>query len=67
VSEYRNALGGIGAPAPRAMPAEEPAPSFNSKPNPAGNGEGSFYGDWKRAKPQPLSDNQRLDPSPRRR
>lgn len=67
MAEYKNALGGISAPPPRAMPAES-APAFsNSKPNPAGNGEGSFYGDWKRGKPQPITDAQRIDPSPRRR
>jgi hypothetical protein len=62
-----NALAGAQVEPPKSMPTTEPVSSFNSKPNPAGNGDGSFYGDWKRGKPQPITDSMRLDSVPRRR
>ncbi len=61
-----NALAGKQAPPPRSMPSE-PARPFNSKPDPAGNGQGSFYGDMKRMPPQPIRPEQRLASEPKRR
>lgn len=62
---YGNAFGGEQADPPRSMPSD--SGGSNSKPQQGYNGEGSFFGDMKRGKPQPISDNQRLKPETRRR
>jgi hypothetical protein len=65
---FGNSFGGDQSAPPTSMPANSGSSGGpNSKPQQGYNGEGSFFGDLKRGKPQPITPDQRLKPEPRRR